>query len=400
MPSAEMIAGWPLLVFLGCFSGLLSGLLGIGGGTILVPALIFGLPLLGFGGSDLPKIAMATSIAIMVPTSLASAQKHASKGAIDARMLLLLGPGLMAGAFFGGMFAYAVDARFLVFAFILFCLFSAWELIHPKQSVNSSSDRKKPGAAGFAGKGLIGGIASALLGIGVGIYAVPLMARYISIQRAVGTAATLAVPMALAGVSGYVFGGASQQCGPHCIGYIYLPAVAAIGISAVLSAPVGAWLTHRLPVLTLRRIFGGFLVLTAFNLTYQSLPEINSATEARRLLATLRSSVKAELPEPAIPPACLGAESKPAFELAARYGPREAFLPLLKSCPDKDDVASALKAMNSKPINIPDSYWHVDPADLRPRTPQWSSPPLPEMARRSARLDSASPWRQAGARQE
>jgi uncharacterized membrane protein YfcA len=83
MTISTLTAGWPLLVAVGCLSGFFSGLLGVGGGMMLVPALIAALPMLGVHGTEIAKIAIATSVATIIPTAVASAQQHGAKGAID-----------------------------------------------------------------------------------------------------------------------------------------------------------------------------------------------------------------------------------------------------------------------------------------------------------------------------
>ena len=96
---------WGMLAAVGCVSGLSAGLLGIGGGLIVVPSLIYGLPLLGIAGPDVPKIATATSLALVIPTALASAQAHAAKGAVCLKSAALLAPGIIAGSFLAGTLA-------------------------------------------------------------------------------------------------------------------------------------------------------------------------------------------------------------------------------------------------------------------------------------------------------
>ena len=81
--ASVLMSSWPLLIGLGGLSGFLSGLLGIGGGAVIVPALVLALPMLGIEGEALPKIAIATSVATMIPTAIASAQHHGARGFID-----------------------------------------------------------------------------------------------------------------------------------------------------------------------------------------------------------------------------------------------------------------------------------------------------------------------------
>jgi uncharacterized membrane protein YfcA len=273
------------LILLGCVSGFISGLLGIGGGTILVPALIAGLPLLGVQGPELPKIAMATSLALVVPTAIASAQTHASKGAIDWTLLGLLCPSIIAGSFVAAVFAKGLPTQFLCALFVVFALHTAWGLMQRRNARPASDARRqtKPGLVRMTTTGVLGGAFASLLGLGVAFFAVPIMTRFIAVPRAIGTAAALCIPMALAGVAGYLLGGTPNECREACAGHIYLPAVAAIGITAVLTAPMGARLTHVLPVIFMRRLFALFLVAAAANLAYKYIPVSSTQTAMLRL---------------------------------------------------------------------------------------------------------------------
>ena len=116
---------WQILVLLGCMSGFLSGLLGIGGGLILVPGLIVSLPYFGIDGPEVAKIAMATSLALIIPTSMAGIQAHASKGGVDLRRFALLGPSIVAGAVVAPIFSPVISSTVLTALFVLFALYRA-----------------------------------------------------------------------------------------------------------------------------------------------------------------------------------------------------------------------------------------------------------------------------------
>lgn len=266
-PGAEQ-STWVILVLVGCLSGFASGMLGIGGGTIIVPAMVFSLPLLGIGGPELPKIAMATSLALVIPTAIASAQAHASRGAVDWGLLLLITPALMGGAFITSLFAAYVPAVLLVLLFCGFAYYSAWKLLQPKHAILETGT-EAPGILLLV-KMFGGGSLSSLIGFGAGYFAIPVLSRHIPMQRAIGTAAALAIPMASAGVAGYFYAGAPEGC-PGCTGYIFFPAVAAVGISAVLVAPLGAWAAHAVSVVALKRIFAVFLIFAASSMLYKSI---------------------------------------------------------------------------------------------------------------------------------
>ncbi len=358
-----MILGDPsafgFLVLLGCASGFVSGLLGIGGGTILVPALIAGLPLLGIQGPELPKIAMATSLALVVPTAIASAQMHASKGAIDWSLLGLLCPSIIAGSFVAATFAKGLPTQFLCALFVVFALFTAWGLLQRQdpRAARATQRRPTPGLVRITATGVLGGAFASLLGLGVAFFSVPIMTRFIAVPRAIGTAAALCIPMALAGVAGYLLGGAPDACGGACAGHIYLPAVAAIGITAVLTAPMGARLTHLLPVILMRRLFALFLIAAAAQLAYKFIPLASGIEQTRFALAQLMTPSAAGLPVAAQAPGWLEAGRREAhLALVAQYGPRRAFLPLLRS---GEDGAAGL-FMLAAPLKT--DAWFVKPA--------------------------------------
>ncbi len=277
---------WSLLVLLGCLSGFLSGLLGIGSGMILIPALIVSFPHLGIVGPATTRIAMATSLAVIIPTSIASTQMHALKGSIDWRLLLLFGPSIVAGASIAPVFAGKVSGPCLTGLFILFALYPAWGAMRSR-----TAPKNIPAAAGHSGPfkmavaGLIGGAFSAMLGLGVAFFSVPMLSRFTSVQRAIGTAAALGLPMAIAGAIGYLLAPTPAECRSGCAGFIYLPAVAAIGISAVLAAPIGARLTQILPIVVLRRLFGVFLIAAAGYLTYKTLPIVPAVRASQQIIA-------------------------------------------------------------------------------------------------------------------
>lgn len=270
-----------LLVLLGTFTGFISGMLGIGGGTVVVPALVIGLPFLGIGGPDLPKIAVATSLALVIPTSIASAQAHMAKGGVDWRMLMLLAPSIVAGALLTAIFATIIDAHFVMLVFVLFALYTAWGLLRAKRTQLANAQR--PHFMIVATKGAVGGTLSALLGLGVGFFCVPLLSRFLAMPRAIGTAAALALPMSIVGTAGYLLASSPTGCTEQCMGYVFLPAVAAIGISAVLAAPLGAWAAHVMPVLALKRAFAVFLLFAAGNLAYKTFTPEVIAAEGRRI---------------------------------------------------------------------------------------------------------------------
>lgn len=289
---------WIFLAVLGVVSGFASGLLGIGGGLVIVPALIFALPFFDVSGPEIPKIAMATSLALVVPTSIASAQAHAVRGAVEWPMLGMLAPGIVIGAFVATLLFPLFNVQMVVLMFVIFAVVSSWRLLRGPEhdAPHIVADPTPSRLAITSAKGAAGGGIAAVLGIGGAFFILPMLLRFIPLHRAIGTTSALAIPLSLAGSAGYVLADAPSGCQQGCVGYIFFPAVAAIGICAVLSAPLGAWVTHRSPVMMLRRLFACFLILAAGNLAVKTLyPEMAMPPGTADIEVPSRDPGRAEL---------------------------------------------------------------------------------------------------------
>jgi uncharacterized membrane protein YfcA len=258
---------WALCLCIGLCSGFLAGLLGIGGGTVIVPALILAARLLGIGADDSAPVAMATSLAIVIPTSISSARAHAARDSIDWRAFRRLAPGIAAGALAGTLAACALGARVALAAFIGLALLATHQLLARSPEAAEAPATALPGAAALVRHGVAIGLLSALAGVGGGLLSVPLLAHYIPMKRAIGTAAALGLPLAAAGLTGYLMAGHPAQCTTGCIGYVFLPAVLAISLAASATAPLGASLAHHLPVRLLERVFAALLLVVSVDLS-------------------------------------------------------------------------------------------------------------------------------------
>jgi uncharacterized membrane protein YfcA len=275
MEPAGALLTWGFFAALGCLSGLLAGLLGIGGGLIVVPGLIFGLPLLGVSGPEVPKIAVATSLALVIPTGLASVQTHAAKGAVGFRYAALLAPAVIAGSFLAALLARFLDSRLILFAFAGFAIVFAARLLRQNEAAAPAKPERAGKAAALALKVMGGSALACLLGLGGGFFSVPLLSRFLPMKTAIGTSSLLGLPLAAAGVAGYLLGPKPAGCETACAGAIFVPALAGIGVLSVLTAPLGANLAHLLPVPLLKRVFAGLLLLTAASLTFKAMPPVN-----------------------------------------------------------------------------------------------------------------------------
>jgi uncharacterized protein len=263
---------WTLCVGIGLCSGFLAGLLGVGGGTVIVPALILGARWLGFDGDDAASVAIATSLAIIIPTSIASACAHAAHGAIDWGVFRRLAPAMVAGALGGRLLAAVIGGRATLALFVGFALYSIHRVVAMGPVPNQrTSSAPVPGAIAASARAFAIGLLSALVGVGGALLSVPVLARHLPMKRAIGTAAALGLPLAAAAVTGSMLAGRPGHCMDGCVGYVFLPAAWASSLAAVAAAPLGARLAHRLPVTTLKNALTALLMLVAAGLSWKLL---------------------------------------------------------------------------------------------------------------------------------
>ncbi len=245
-----------LLAYLstGAVAGLLAGLLGIGGGLVIVPALAAIFALEGFPKTLLMHFALGTSLATIVPTSIASLLAHHRRGCVHWGAVRALSPGIVLGALVGAWLAGQSSSNGLRVVFGVFEVLVALQLAFGRQP---GAHRGLPGVFGQGLAGTLIGAVSSLLGIGGGTLTVPYLRwNGIDIRVAVGTAATCGLPIAIAGSAGYVVAGLGLEEPPGLnSGFIYWPALAGITLASVPMAPLGARLAHRLPRNVLVRVF-------------------------------------------------------------------------------------------------------------------------------------------------
>ena len=245
---------WPAYLGTGIAVGFLAGLLGIGGGAIAVPLLVW-----AFGAQALPaehvmRLALGTSMAVIFFTSLASMRAHAKRDAVDWSIVRAMAPGILAGSFGAALGAAYIPTRGLAMIFTVLAFYAAVQMLFEFRPAPS---RALPGAAGLFGAGAGIGVASSLFAAGGAFLTVPFLAWCnVPIRRAIGTAAGNGFPIALAGTAGYVIQGLQAHGLPSgAIGYVYLPALALIVLASMSMAPIGARTAYRVPVKTLRIVF-------------------------------------------------------------------------------------------------------------------------------------------------
>lgn len=251
-----------LYLVLGICVGILAGLLGVGGGLIIVPILIWSFSHQGFAADLVVHLAVGSSLATIVVTSLVAIRFHQRRKAVSWLNVWQLTPGLLAGAFFGSFIADLLPTLWLQRAFALFALFVAWSLLTYQATDKSVAHTWSPPMLP-AGIGI--GVISALVGIGGGTMTVPLLHSIgLGMRQAVATSSACGLPIAVAGTIGFIWQGWHSATVPvGSSGFIYWPAVIGITLASSLSAPFGVKLAHRLPVSMLRRSFGVLLLLVS-----------------------------------------------------------------------------------------------------------------------------------------
>ncbi|ATI41251.1 hypothetical protein CBW24_04040 [Pacificitalea manganoxidans] len=259
-------AGWVAIVIglfaTGAVAGTMAGLLGVGGGIVIVPVLSWILTFTGFPSDLSQHMAVATSLATIVPTAISSSRAHHKRGGIDFAVLRSWGPAVVLGALAGGILARYISGDVLRMVFGFVALAVAVNMSVPKTLV--IADRLPHPVIASPIGGVIG-LISSLMGIGGGTLAVPSQTAFsVPIRRAVGTASALGLLIAVPGVLGFIWSGWSVDGRPPLsLGYVSLPAAACIVPLTWLFAPYGAKLAHTVNQRVLKLCFAVFLALTA-----------------------------------------------------------------------------------------------------------------------------------------
>lgn len=249
---------------IGVIAGVIAGLFGVGGGLLIVPVLVLVFSAQGMSPSVITHLAIGTSLAAIIPTSIASMTTHHRHGAIVWPAFVRLAPGLVIGALAGSVVAAWLPSETLKRIFGVFELAVAAQIAFGH---NPAPHRGLPGPYDMGAVGSVIGIVSAIIGIGGGTLTVPFLVWCnVALKRAIATSAACGLPIAIAGavgfaINGYVGGHGGDALPPAAFGYIYGPALAGVAIASVLAAPFGARLAHRLPTHLLRRFFSVFLAL-------------------------------------------------------------------------------------------------------------------------------------------
>ncbi|QSP96184.1 sulfite exporter TauE/SafE family protein [Marinobacter salinisoli] len=245
---------------LGALAGTLAGLFGIGGGLIIVPVLIFSFGIQGVSPEVAAHLAVGTSLATIVFTSISSIRSHHSRGAVRWDVFRPMAVGIVMGAILGAWTASLLSGPVLELVIGVFVILVAIKML---LGAEPKPGRDVPGSTGLATAGGGIGWASAIFGIGGGTLTVPFLSWCnVRMQSAVGTSAACGLPIAVAGALGNVGTGWNHAALPeYSLGFIYLPAMLGIIATSVVFAKVGAALAHRLNAQVLKRVFAVFLMV-------------------------------------------------------------------------------------------------------------------------------------------
>ncbi len=263
-----MLTALALYVALGVVAGVLAGLLGIGGGLIIVPMINFALSVQGIHTEYNHHIALGTSLATIIFTSVSSFMAHNRRGSVLWPVVFLLSAGVVVGTFGGVQLTKGVDGRYLQIFFIIFLIYMGTQMF---LSMKPKASRSLPGVAANSGVGLVIGFVSSLVGIGGGSLTVPYLTWCnVPMLKAIGTSSAVGFFIALAGAAGSLTAGWRVDGLPEwSFGFVYGPALLGIAGASICTAPLGVKMANALPVERLKRFFALFLYAVAAQMLYK-----------------------------------------------------------------------------------------------------------------------------------
>jgi uncharacterized membrane protein YfcA len=250
----------------GAIAGFLAGLLGVGGGIVVVPALFWVLTHAGIDASIRMQVAVATSLATIIPTSIISARAHRKRGSLDEALLKRWFVPAILGAILGSAFASSVDGRLLAGIFGGIAVIVAVQMVAFPGGI--ALREALPGPMGQRAMALMIGGLSSIMGIGGGTLAVPTLSLFsFPIRMAVGTAAGMGLFIAIPATLGFIAGGWHvENLPPLSIGYVSLPAGLAILAAQLPCVGYGAKVAHAISQPALRRAFGVVLAIVGLRM--------------------------------------------------------------------------------------------------------------------------------------
>ena len=269
---------WDILLFaaLGLTAGTLSGLFGIGGGMVIVPGLFYLLRTVDIPYPLLMHMAAGTSMCIMLFTATSSATAHHLRGDVHWRLLLQIVPAIAIGVTLGKLMSYQLATEYLECIFGLFLLFVSLKILLGGLSKAETVGQPKVWLTNVVG--IVLGFKSGVLGIGGGAISVPfLLYSGLPMSQASGTSAAFTLPIAVVGTVNCLLMSSTGVNLPLATGAIYWPAVALVGPFAVLGAPIGTSLCHKIASERLKRWFALFLLFLGLRLLFEAAQNFISA---------------------------------------------------------------------------------------------------------------------------
>ena len=262
-----MTLWWLAYPLLGIFGGFVAGLFGVGGGLTLVPFMYMLFVAQSFPPEHVMHLALGTSMATIVFTSISSMRAHHAHGAVRWDIVRNMAPGLVLGTFGGSLIAGQVPTGPMTVIFVIIVYYASVQMI---LDFKPKAHRQLPGPVGLFSAGGVIGLVSSMVAAGGGFLSIPfLLLCNVVIHSAVGTSSALGFPIAVAGAVGYLVAGSQDSGLPaYTLGYIYLPAFFGVVVMSISKAPVGARLAHKLPVKKLKRGFGVFLAFLATKMLF------------------------------------------------------------------------------------------------------------------------------------
>lgn len=261
-----------IIIFLitGAFVGLVSGLLGVGGGLTIVPVLYYTFTnLYHFNGQVSLKISLATSLSIVIPTLLSSIIAHYRSQNIIWKIVLIMSPSLSMGALFSSLILPDVlPEKIIKVFFALYCIIISLKMFFDIK--NNNSKNKKPSKKSLIVIGFVIGGVSSVLGIAGGSLSASYLSHYdIPMKNVIASTTAIGLPIAVFGCLGFIISGLNHVTHlplKWCLGYIYLPSVFFICLTSVIAAPIGVALNNRLSSLWLKKIFAAMLLLISLKM--------------------------------------------------------------------------------------------------------------------------------------
>jgi uncharacterized membrane protein YfcA len=258
--SRELAESILILLLAGSLAGIMAGMLGIGGGIILVPPLVFVFDLMNVSETVIPHLAIGTSLATIIATSLSSARAHLHRGSVDQQILKYSIIPTSLGAGLGGLIASSLKNHVLAMIFVFIAIIVSIRMMIPSKASEVSDQEPNRFLIGnFTG---LTGVISAMVGIGGGAMNVPLMNMMgVQMHQAVGTSATMGFMIALPGTIAFIISGWENPDLPDfSLGFIHWLAALCICLMTIILAPLGVAISHRLNTRKLKQVFGVFLL--------------------------------------------------------------------------------------------------------------------------------------------